>query len=238
MPGRKILITRQPEQSIEFINKLSFNRFYPYLLPMIKTVPLKFDIQRNRYDFIIITSVNTVEFLKLFMDKINYNRAIAVGSKTKQAIEMIGFSDVEIPQLYSQKGVIKYLENEDLKGKSFFIPGAEERPGDLIDFLLKRGAEVDAPSIYTTEKVCYDNGYIVEFLNELSIDAVTFFSPSAGRSFFSQVVFSEIKKIPLFVSIGPTTHDYLLSIGIKSIYPKTEFTVDGVINLLTDIYRR
>jgi len=37
MPGHKVLVTRQIEQSVEFINKLSFNRFYPFVIPMIKT---------------------------------------------------------------------------------------------------------------------------------------------------------------------------------------------------------
>jgi len=78
----------------------------------------------------------------------------------------------------------------------------------------------------------------VDFLNEIRIDAVTFFSPSAAKSFFSQIKFSDIKKIPIFVSIGPSTSDYLLSIGINSVYPKTNFTADGVVDLLIDIFKQ
>lgn len=238
MPGHKVLVTRQIEQSVEFINKLSFNRFYPFVVPMIKTVPLQLQQTDTTYDFIIITSANTCEFLRPYMNNLKYKRAIAVGEKTRIAMEMVGFHDVEVPGLFSQKGVIEYLSGEDLRGKTFFLPGAMERPDDLIKFLMENGGRVEAPTVYITEKVCYENGYIVDFLNQIHIDAVTFFSPSAAKSFFSQIKFSDIKKIPIFVSIGPSTFDYLLSIGINSVYPKTNFTADGVIDLLTDIFKK
>jgi len=237
MPSRKVLITRQPELSVEFINKLSFSRFFPYILPMIKTVPNPLVISNTKYDFIVITSSNTCQYILPFMDKIFYNRAIAVGKKTKQCMEIIGFKDVELPETFSQKGIIKYLENEDLRGKRFFLPGAEERPDDLVTFLKEKDAIVEAPTLYTTEKICYQQDYISDFLNEIGIDVVTFLSPSAAKSFFSQVTFSKIKKVPLFVSIGPTTHDYLVGIGIESMYPKTEFSVDGIVDLLVSIFK-
>lgn len=238
MPGRKILITRQPEQSIEFINKLSFNRLYPFILPMIKTVPAKFDLSESDYDYVIVTSANTSEFLRPSMDKLKYNRAIAVGKKTKRAMDFVGFRNVEVPEIFSQKGLIKYLSNEPIAGKRFFLPGAEERPDVLNKFIIDNGGIVDSPTIYSTEKVCYEDGYIVNFLNEIGIDAVTFLSPSAAKGFFSQVSFSDIKKVPLFISIGPTTYDYLLSIGIDNMHPKVDFTVDGIVELLVNIYRR
>lgn len=237
MPGRKILITRQPELSVEFINKLSYNRLYPYILPMIKTVPHSIIISDTKYDFVIVTSRNACNYIQPFMDKLFYSRAIAVGEKTKQCMEMVGFKDVEVPDTFSQKGIIKYLSNEDIKEKRFFLPGAEERPDDLINFLIEKGAIVEAPTLYTTEKICYQSDYITDFLNEVHIDAVTFLSPSAAKSFFSQIVFAKIKKVPIFVSIGPTTHDYLVSIGIESLYPKTDFSVDGVVDLLVSIYK-
>ncbi|MCX8084828.1 MAG: uroporphyrinogen-III synthase [Calditerrivibrio sp.] len=237
MPGRKILITRQPEHSIEFINKLSFNRFYPYILPMIKTVPHSIIIDETQYDFVIITSANCCNYIEPLMDKLLYSRAIAVGKKTKQCMEKIGFKEVEIPENYSQKGIIQYLTKEPLLGKTVFLPGAEERPDELLQFLISKGAKVEAPTLYSTEKICYDKNYIEDFINEIHIDAITFFSPSAAKSFFSQITFSNIKKSPLFVSVGPTTHDYLISIGIESIYPKTDFSVDGVVELLVNIYK-
>ncbi|MGB9732198.1 MULTISPECIES: uroporphyrinogen-III synthase [Calditerrivibrio] len=237
MPGHKILITRQPEFSVEFINKLSYNRFYPYILPMIKTVPHSINIRETMYDFVIVTSKNACNYIQPFMDKLSYSRAIAVGKKTKQCMEMVGFRDVEVPETFSQKGIISYLSGEDIKGKRFFLPGAEERPEELIRFLSEKGSIVDAPTLYTTEKICYQQDYITDFLNQIHIDAVTFLSPSAAKGFFSQVTFSKIKKVPLFVSIGPTTHDYLISIGIESIYPKTDFSVDGVVELLVSIFK-
>ncbi len=237
MPGRKILITRQPELSVEFINKLSFNRLFPYILPMIKTVPHSIIINDTKYDFVVITSGNACHYIQPFMDKLFYGRAIAVGKKTKQCMEIAGFRDVEVPEVFSQKGLISYLSKENLVGKKFFLPGAEERPDELINFLKEKGAMVEAPTLYTTEKICYQTDYITDFLNEIHIDAVTFLSPSAAKSFFSQITFSKIKKVPLFVSIGPTTHDYLVSIGIESMYPKTDFSVDGIVDLLVSIYK-
>jgi uroporphyrinogen-III synthase len=238
MPGHKVLVTRQIEQSVEFINKLSFNRFYPFVIPMIKTVPVQLQQTDITYDFIIITSTNTCECLRPYLDNLKYKRAIAVGEKTRIAMEMAGFRDVEVPGLFSQKGIIEYLSGEEIKNKTFLLPGAMERPDDLIKFLMEHGGKVEAQTVYITEKVCYENGYLVDFLNQIHIDAVTFFSPSAAKSFFSQITFSDIRKIPIFVSIGPSTSDYLLSIGINSVCPKTNFTADGVIDLLIDIFKK
>jgi len=40
------------------------------------------------------------------MENLKYKRAIAVGEKTKIAMEMIGFRDVEVPDFFLRKGII------------------------------------------------------------------------------------------------------------------------------------
>ena len=56
---KRVLVTRQFEQSGSFVNALSAKGHYPFLLPMIETVQLCPVIEPGEYEIIFYTSANT-----------------------------------------------------------------------------------------------------------------------------------------------------------------------------------
>lgn len=228
----KVLITRQPEQSVEFVNLLSSRGLYPFLLPMIETVPVECEIKNKAFDYLIFTSSNAFHYFKKYINSVKYGKIAAVGKKTADAIERGGFAVNLIPEDYSGEGLVKKFMNKEINGMKFLIPGPRKTGNTLKNFLISKKAIVETPVVYETLKVDYPEGYIPEFIENNYIDCITFASPSAARSFLSQTkIPGSIKKT---VVIGKTTYNYLQENGITSVYPK-KYTVKDMVELICKI---
>lgn len=236
MAFRNILITRQPEQSVDFVNLLSRNLFYPFLLPMIETSGLNFNVRKKVYDFIIFSSINAVKY---FMDKSDARaiKYIAVGSKTAEFLKNYGI-DAIVPQgEFSADGLIDYFKNIDVKDKNILIPVPETHSDKFKNYLITNGALVETVVIYKTSKIKYEEGYVKNFIAENKIDTVVFASPSAAESFFMNFHEDSFINKLNFISIGKTTYNFLKnSLNIDSYYPE-EYTIYGVVLLLQELRR-
>lgn len=234
---KNILVTRQAEQSVEFINLLSKNKFYPFLLPMIETTGVDFVTKKQVYDYIIFTSKNAAKFFFL-KSKAKGIKNIVVGSSTARYLENFGIKVVMPKNEFSTEGLIELFKDIDVTGLNILIPTPEKYSKTLKDFLITKGALVETIVVYKTDEVKYPLTYLNNFLIENNIDTVTFASPSAAKSFFSN---SEINKDIYnlnYISIGKTTYDFLKeNYNIKSHYPD-KYTVEGIVELLNDLRRK
>jgi uroporphyrinogen-III synthase len=228
---KRVLITRQPEQSVEFINLLSKNGFAPFLLPMIKTVHNEFTTKKNFYDYIVFPSVNSVKYFFLKNNNIDYKYIVAVGPKTKEFLTALGIKTDYMPKVFSAKGLINLFNNMEIKNSSFLLPGPKKRNNEFVDFLRMSNCDIEMITVYETTKVVYDKNYVNEFIKNNKIEVVTFASPSAAEFFIEQIN-KPIENLT-FVSIGKTTYDYLKEIGIDSIYPES-FTIKSMVELLKE----
>ncbi len=228
---KNVLITRQAEQSVEFINLLSKNGFYPFILSLIQTLPVEFETEYNKYDFIVFPSVNAVKYFFQNKNKICFNHIVSVGSKTAEYLKNLGFTSDYVPDKFSAEGLAKLFENVKIKHKTFLLPGPEKRKDEFYKFLLSKNCYAEIITVYKTLSVKYETGYIEKFIDENKVDIVTFASPSAAKSFFYQI--RDIKRELKFVSIGTTTYNYLKTLGIDSIYPN-EFTAAGMVELIKE----
>lgn len=225
----RILITRQPEQSVEFINLLSSNGLYPFILPMIQTVPVECEIKNKAFDYLIFTSSNAFNYFKKHIKDLNFGNIAAVGQKTAEVIESAGYHVNLIPQDYSGEGLVKIFMNKEINGMKFLIPGPRKTSNTLKNFFVSKNAVVETPVVYETLEITYPQGYIEDFIKKNEIECLTFASPSAARSFLSQAnIHDTVKKI---VVIGKTTYSYLNELNIDSIYPE-KYTVKGMVELI------
>lgn len=227
---KRVLVTRQFEQSGSFINALSGRGHYPFLMPMIETVQLCPLIEDGTYEVILFTSANAVRYFAPYNERIRGVVYIAVGPKTAQAMEtFLGVSADRIPVVHDMEHVKKLLMSIPLNGARILSPGAMERvtsdDGELEEF----GAIVIKPSVYETNFAEYPKGYVDKFLVENRINTVTFCSPSAAKSFFQQFFLNPLDFD--FVSIGATTADYLAGTGIQSRFPEV-FTVEQMTEII------
>ncbi|KAA0259500.1 uroporphyrinogen-III synthase [Deferribacter autotrophicus] len=230
---KNVLITRQPNQSVEFINELSKSGFHPFLLPMIKTIPLDYSVSSNNYDFIVFTSTNAVTYFANNLKKIKFKNIIAVGEKTASLLKQFDIIPNIIPDEFSAEGLIKVLDNMDIKNNFFLIPTTPARSDLLENYLKQRKALVEICYIYKTVEENYPEGYIDNFVINNNIDTVTFASPSAARSFLKQAKNINLNLLTI-ISIGKTTAKFLEKEGIKSYYPE-KYTVKEMVKLISSL---
>lgn len=228
----RILITRQPEQSAEFVNLLSSRGLYPFILPMIETVPVECEIKNKVFDYLIFTSSNAFNYFKKYINSIKFGKIAAVGKKTAEAIEREGFDVNLIPEDYSGEGLVKKFMNREINGMKFLIPGPKKTSNTLKNFLVSKKAIVESPVVYETIGIQYPRGFISGFIQGNLIDCITFASPSAARSFLSQTKIPDTVKET--VVIGRTTFSYLQENGINAVYPN-KYTVNDMVELICKI---
>lgn len=228
--GKRVLVTRQAEQSASFVNALSSRGHYSFVLPMIETVQLCPVIEYGTYEIIFFTSANAVKYFAPYHSNIHGLAYIALGPKTAQAMEVfLGVSANITPIVYDMESALKIIYSIPLNGARILSPGAVSRTELPVAELEKLGAKIFTPAVYETNYAIYPEGYVDKFLVENSIDVVTMCSPSAVKSFLKQFRGS-LSELDI-VSIGTTTAHFLEDKGIKSRYPD-EFTVEAMAEII------
>ncbi len=227
---KRVLVTRQFEQSGTFINALSAKGHYPFLLPMIETVQLCPFIEEGEYEVIFFTSANAVKYFAPYHNSVHGKSYIALGEKTAHAMEVfLGVSRYTTPTVYNLDSALNIITSISLHGARILSPGAEKRTELPKDTLESMGAELITPAVYETSFAIYPDEYVNNFLIENKIDVITFCSPSAAKSFFKQ--YNGDKSLLDIISIGSTTADYLATLGITSKYPD-KFTVESMVEII------
>lgn len=227
---KRVLVTRQFEQSGSFINGLSNKGHYPFLLPMIETVQLCPKIEEGDYEVIFFTSANAVKYFAPYHNIAHGKAYIALGEKTAQAMEIfLGVSSHITPTVYNLENALKMMQSINLQGGRILSPGAEKRL-EIPEVIIKSmGAELLTPAVYETSFAVYPDEYVDSFIISNKIDTVTFCSPSAAKSFLKQ--YNGDKTLLDIVSIGTTTALFLDEMGVKSRYPE-KFTVDAMVEII------
>ena len=168
----------------------------PVSLPLIQVTELVESTDKLRlnacgtYDWLIFTSQSAVaafgEKIKrhnISLESMPSNIA-AIGTRTAEALEKIGFSVQFIPTVFSADVFVKEFQpvENDLR-RLLFLRGTIAGPtiSEELPF------EVDEWTIYETEKVVGNVGKLTELLQREKNIAVLFASPSAVEIFAGEV---------------------------------------------------
>jgi uroporphyrinogen-III synthase len=104
----------------------------------------------------------------------------------------------------------------------------------LIRALVRRGARVEEVALYETRPATPPPSSIKkEILN--GVDAVTFTSASTARhfrSFFSEREFRSVFKKAAAFSIGPTTTEILIKLGVRPVRQSRRATLPDLVSIL------
>lgn len=238
--GKTIAITRSKEDSEEFIQLITNAQAKAIPLPTIELVSkgekivdefLK-AIKEDDPDFSVFMSSKAVKLLfdtarKVFkFEKLQLAVAnttvIAVGPKTKAALESEGIRVAHMPQRYSSVGVGEVFTRLHPDGKKVIIPRSGASTPFLAQLLEKIGLKVKEIYLYD---VCAfrDTSQWNEF-RELfvsnKVDGIIFTSASSVNAFFEIMLMdSEEKKLLQdlqrikVVAIGPFTAEELKKFG-------------------------
>jgi uroporphyrinogen-III synthase len=242
--GKTIAITRSKEDSEEFIQLITNAQAKAIPLPTIELVSkgekivdefLK-AIKEDDPDFSVFMSSKAVKLLfdtarkvskfeKLQLAVAN-TTVIAVGPKTKAALEAEGIRVAHMPQRYSSVGVGEVFTRLNPEGKKVIIPRSGASTPFLAQLLEKIGLQVKEIYLYD---VCAfkDTSQWNEFRELFSnnkVDGIIFTSASSVNAFFEIMLMDSDEKKLLqdlqrlkIVAIGPFTAEELKKFGANYI---------------------
>ncbi|MBM3896595.1 MAG: uroporphyrinogen-III synthase [Thaumarchaeota archaeon] len=260
--GKTIAITRSEEDAEEFVQLLSKEKARPITLPTIELVSkgekivheFLDTIQNYDPDYSVFMSSKAVKLLFDEAKKISlYEKlqlavantiVIAVGPKTKTALEEEGIKVAYMPNRYSSVGVGEVISRLNAVGKKVIVPRSGASTPFLKNLLEKIGLEVKEIYLYD---VCAFNdttqwNEFRELFSKNSIDGIIFTSASSVQAFFEimtkdydqKTLLTNLKKLKV-VSIGPFTAEELKKFQVENIVAPVH-TVSGAFETIKNIF--
>jgi uroporphyrinogen-III synthase len=262
MQGKVIAITRSKEDSEEFARLISNERGRAISLPTIDLVSkgkgmvdeFLNAIKEDDPDFSVFMSSKAVKLLFDTAKKISKHEklllavanttVIAVGPKTKAALDAEGIRVAHVPQRFSSVGVGEVFTRLNAEGKKVIVPRSGASTPFLAQLLEKIGLQVREVYLYDV-KSHSDLSQWIEFKKlfaQNDIDGIVFTSASSVRAFF-EIMLGDSDEITLkknlektnVVAIGPFTADELRKFQIKPVIADIH-TVRGAIETMKNCF--
>jgi uroporphyrinogen-III synthase len=257
MPGLKnkiLAITRNERDAKEFSQLVSEHGGRAIALPTIEIVPRgaqagkKFldMLQKKKHDYCAFMSPQAVSVLfdlagKETASALKSTTVIAVGPKTKQALDERGVKVGLVPEKFSSAGLVDLMSSIKAAGEKIIIPRSGAANEFANEALAGLGMQVDEVLLYTvrTSTITPIWREFAGLLRQKNVDAVIFTSASNVGSFFEIMgnVFSgnlQLDSLTKVVSIGPFTSKELDKKRIRCFEAK-EHTVRGALELAMQI---
>jgi len=202
----------------------------------------------DRYEWLILTSVNGVEAMwerlaKLRLNKksLRHLKISAIGPATKKAIEERGVKVHVVPKEYVAESVVKSLRKR-VKGKRILLVRAKVARDVIPRELKKAGAQVDVFEAYETVVPKSSRTRLRTALRRAKTrpDVITFTSSSTVRNFVALLGAGRrpSKKRPeilegiTFASIGPVTSATLRELHLEVDVEAQQYTIPGLIDAI------
>ena len=262
MKDKTIAITRSEEDSEEFIELVSKENAKPIPLPTIELVSkgekivdeFLNSIEQYDPDYSVFMSSKAVKLLFDTAKKVSkYENlrlaaantiVIAVGPKTKAALENQGIKVAYMPKRYSSVGIGEVFTRLNAVGKKVIVPRSGASTPFLKDLLEKIGLDVKEIHLYD---VCAfrDTSQWNEFrelFSQNKVDGIVFTSASSVRAFFKimskdydeKKLLNNLQKTKI-VSIGPFTAEELHKLNVQNSIANVH-TVSGAFETIKNIF--
>lgn len=253
LEGRRIVLTRNKEQSVELRSKVEALGAEVLELPLIKISPYcdpkaldDVFAEIGSYEWIVFTSRNGVQhffnfFFKRFKDIrcIGGLRVACVGQGTAAEISKYHLEVDFMPEEALSESLAEGLiAHQDLDNTKILVITGNLNRDILVETLETKGrAIIDTLKVYETELEDLSSSEDVKDFRQKGADAVVFASSSAVDSFVKQAKDLQLgpkARKPLTCSIGPITSKTMQLIGIPMDMEAKDHTVDGVIAVLLE----
>jgi len=256
LQGKTILVTRQKEQSAEFVTEIEHSGGRALVVPMIQIANPdswgECDRALDRiesYQALVFTSINGVNGFfgrsderKIPPERFRSLHIMAVGKRTRESIEQRGYDVHMIPETFSARSLINAVQRSDVEGKSILAPRGNLGRDEVQVGLENLGAVVEPIVVYRNVKPKEDDGrQLWNSIRRKEIDVLTFASPSAVVNFSTFVSARQLRSLgwalPIAV-IGPTTRDAALKRGYDVAIMGTEATVKGLVQSIAGYFEQ
>jgi len=254
LAGKRIVITRARKQAETVARSIEELGGDVIDFPTIEICPpesfAEFDAaldKLNLYDWVIFTSVNSVEpFLERLKlrgktaEALSAHKVGAIGAETAKRLEAARIRASLVPERYQAEGILDAISPEEICGKRVLIPRAAEAREILPATLRKWGAVVDVVVAYRTELPRLDVHPLSDLLVERKVDVITFTSSSTVRNFvrlFGGRKLGEIARGSTIACIGPITAATVEELGGRADIVADQFTVKDMLRAIVEHFQ-
>jgi len=254
LAGKRIVITRARKQGETVGRSIEELGGEVIDFPTIEICPpesfAEFDAaldKLNLYDWVIFTSVNSVEpFLERLKlrgetaEALSAHKVGAIGAETAKRLEAARIRASLVPERYQAEGILDAISPEEICGKRVLIPRAAEAREILPATLRKWGAVVDVVVAYRTELPRLDVRPLSDLLVERKVDVITFTSSSTVRNFvrlFGGRKLGEIARGSTIACIGPITAATVEELGGRADIVADQFTVKDMLRAIVEHFQ-
>lgn len=254
--GRRIVITRPREQSLEWRLKFEALGANVIELPLIQvskdvnldTLAEVFQ-ELGGYEWIIFTSVNGVkfffeEFTRVFDDirAFGLMRIAVVGEATAAAIREKHLRvEVQPKKANALELAQTLIERESMDSAKVLVITGNKNREELVAKLEEARAIVDCLPVYKTEETDLAADPVATDFRQHGAEAILFASPSAVQSFFDQASALKLApkaKRPITGSIGPSTTAAMKQLGLPVDFEASAATLDSLVESLAKALTR
>lgn len=249
--GKNIIVTRPTNQATSLINKIEDLGGNVIGLPTIKIVPLEdYELVDRQfldlanYNWIIFTSENGV---RLFFERLRIKgidirilkdiKIATIGDTTKKELNKLGLNVDFVPKEFTNNALLEGILNVINEEEKVLLPRGNMSSSNLVTSLINHNIECNEMIIYNT--VCSDiqKEDLVNELNKLKIDFITFTSSSTVKNFVSILEKQNINSIfnTKAVCIGPVTASVAKELGFTNVSSAYIYNEDGLIDKLLEL---
>ena len=249
--GKRIAVTRSPEQAGDLISQLRALGADAFEMPTIRIEPAPDKREfyetvaySHSYEWILFTSTNAVEaFFKVFYEiyqdarSLGAVRIAAVGPETAERIRSYRFQVDVQPEKYVATEILKALQKEtSVENLKILLPRAEGAREILVQELTRLGAIVDDVSAYRTVPETVDVSGGIRRFREEGADLITFTSSSTAENFMAL----DLPRPPglCHASIGPVTSKTMKNLGLSVDIEAREHHVAGLVAAIVKFYAK
>ena len=251
LSGRRIVVTRPREQTVEWRQKLEALGAAVVELPLIRVTKrvnpetlAEVLTEFGSYEWVIFTSGNGVryffeEFLRVHEDirALGLIRIAVVGEATAAAVRGLHLRVDLQPKKASAEELAKELvSRESMDSAKVLVVTGNLNRDTLVDALHEARTIVDRLVVYQTEETDLTKDPLAEDFRTQGADAILFASPSAAQSFFDQAAALKLgakAKRPLAGSIGASTTATMKQLGLPVDFEASEANLDSLVEALT-----
>jgi len=252
--GKKIITTRALDQSDSLFEKLIFEgaEVVPFQTFSTEQVSLSksdfLELANKHFDWFVFTSQNGVRyfFSQLFENDFDSrffgNSKIAViGEKTAQEVRKYGLIPDFVPSKFNSNALIEeFTQKYNISQLNIIRIKGNFVKDPIGEFLASKAHRYENLIVYRINKINPSEDEKSKIINA-DADAIIFTASSIVDNFFE--IFGEtiarkmLEKIKVF-AIGPMTAESLESKGIMNIYVAGKHTIEGIIDLMKQVFSK
>ena len=185
-------------------------------------------------DWIVLTSVNGVDYFMARKPEIGSARFACVGPATAQRLQDYGYDCHVVPDVYTGEAVaIAIAAVDDLQNKKVLLARAAGGGEALPHHLRSCGAEVHDVALYRSVPDAEGANALNDAILQRKIDVITFTSGSTIR-YFVETVGSSAEFV--IAVIGPSTAEVARDHGLRVDIEADPHTTAGLVQALVKYY--